>query len=76
MTPASPSGRLDLAPSLADRFLVGVAPIEYGPELLRMPFGVHLAVDTLPSPASRAGASEALPPLLDMALPLRAPVGR
>jgi hypothetical protein len=75
VTPSSPSCRLDLAPSLADRFIVGVAPIDYGPELLRMPFGFHLAVDTLPSPASRAGASEALPPLLDMALPIRAPVG-
>jgi hypothetical protein len=27
----------------------GVAPIDYGPVLLRMPFRFHLAVDTLPS---------------------------
>jgi hypothetical protein len=27
----------------------GVAPIDYGPVLLLMPFGFHLAVDTLPS---------------------------
>ena len=27
----------------------GVAPIDYGPVLLRMPFGSHLTVDTLPS---------------------------
>ena len=27
----------------------GVAPIDYGPVFLLMPFGFHLAVDTLPS---------------------------
>ena len=27
-----------------------VAPIDYGPVLLRMPFGFHLTMDTLPSP--------------------------
>jgi hypothetical protein len=27
----------------------GVAPIDYGPVLLRKPFGFHLTVDTLPS---------------------------
>jgi hypothetical protein len=27
----------------------GVAPIDYGPVLLRRPFGFHLTVDTLPS---------------------------
>ena len=52
---------------MADRFIVGVAPIDYGPVLLRKPFGFHLAVDTLPSPVTATGASEALPPLLDMA---------
>ena len=36
-------------PPLADRFIVGVAPIDYGPVLLLMPFGFHLAMDTLPS---------------------------
>src|SRR5215469_10368804 len=41
--------RLDLAPPLADRFIFGVAPIDYGPVLLLMPFGFHLAMDTLPS---------------------------
>jgi hypothetical protein len=60
---------------LADRFIVGAAPIDYGPELLRRPFGFHLAVDTLPSPITATGASEALPPLLDMALSIRAPGG-
>jgi len=59
---------------LADRFIVGMAPIDSGPELLRKPFGFHLAVDTLPSSIS-IEASEALPPLLDMALSTRAPVG-
>ena len=34
---------------MADRFLFGVAPIDYSPVLLLMPFGFHLAVDTLPS---------------------------
>src|SRR5450755_4709024 len=48
-TPSPPYCRLDLAPPLADRFIVGVAPIDYGPILLLMPFGSHLAVDTLPS---------------------------
>jgi hypothetical protein len=33
---------------LADRFIVG-SPLDYGPVLLLMPFGFHLAVDTLPS---------------------------
>src|SRR5262249_49906030 len=89
------------APPLADRFIVGVAPIDYGPVLLLKPFGFHLAVDTLPSGVQCAvasgppwlypafafvpvwavpylplsPASEALPPLLDMALLIRAPEG-
>src|SRR3954470_17373682 len=33
----------------AVRFIFGVAPIDYSPVLLLMPFGFHLAVDTLPS---------------------------
>jgi hypothetical protein len=37
---------------LADRFIFGVAPIDYGPILLLMPFESHLAVDTLPSDES------------------------
>ena len=48
---------------MADRFIPGAAPIDYGPVLLRKPFGFHLAVDTLPSPVAATGASEALPPL-------------
>ena len=48
-TPSPPYCRLDLAPPLADRFIVGVAPIDYGPELLLMPCGFHLTMDTLPS---------------------------
>src|SRR5208283_3841558 len=48
-TPSPPYCRLDLSPPLADRFIVGVAPIDYGPVLLLMPFGFHLAMDTLPS---------------------------
>jgi hypothetical protein len=34
---------------LADRFIFGVAPIDYSPVLLLMPFGFHLTMDTLPS---------------------------
>jgi hypothetical protein len=40
---------------LADRFLFGVAPIDYSPVLLLMPFGFHLAMDTLPSGELLAG---------------------
>src|SRR6478672_11060210 len=47
-TPSPPYSRLDLAPPSADRFIFGVASIDYGPVLLRMPFGFHLTVDTLP----------------------------
>ena len=34
-------------PPLADRFIFGAAPIDYGPVLLLTPFGFHLAMDTL-----------------------------
>lgn len=40
------SARLDLAPPLANRFIVEAAPIDYGLVLLLMPFGSHLAVDS------------------------------
>src|ERR1700727_2462557 len=79
----------------------GSPPIDYSPILLRIPFGFHLAADTLSSEARRsvaqgppclfpafafvprksspylpiASASEALPPLLDTALLIRAPEG-
>src|SRR6266849_9341543 len=56
-TPSPPKCRLDLAPPLADRFICGVAPIDYGPVLLLMPFGFHLAMDTLPSGATTSGGS-------------------
>src|SRR5215469_18766799 len=46
-TPSPPYCRLDLAPPLADRFIFGAAPIDYGPVLLLKPFGFHLAMDTL-----------------------------
>src|SRR5215469_8255818 len=54
-TPSPSYGRLDLAPPLADRFVVGVAPIDYGPVLLLMPFGFHLTMDTLPSGEPQVG---------------------
>jgi hypothetical protein len=56
-TPSPPYCRLDLAPPLADRFIVGVAPIDYGPVLLLMPFGFHLTMDTLPSGITASGGS-------------------
>ena len=48
-TPSPSYCRLDLAPPLADRFIFGVAPIDYSPVLLLMPFGFHLTMDTPPS---------------------------
>src|ERR1700675_549919 len=54
-TPSPSYSRLDLAPPLADRFIVEVAPIDYGPVLLLMPFGFHLTVDTLPSGEPQVG---------------------
>ena len=41
-------------PPLADRFILGF-PIDYGPVLLRRPFGFHLAMDTLPSGVQTCG---------------------
>src|SRR5271169_2046963 len=54
-TPSSQKCRLDLAPPLADRFIWGFVPLDYGPVLLRKPFGFHLAMDTLPSGVSASG---------------------
>src|ERR1700689_2186842 len=54
-TPSPPYGGLDLSPPLADRFIIGVAPIDYSPVLLFMPFGFHLTMDTLPSGELQAG---------------------
>ena len=58
-TPSPQYCRLDLAPPLADRFIVGVAPIDDGPVLLLKPFGFHLAMDPLPSGA-HGGSRSAL----------------
>jgi hypothetical protein len=54
-----------LFPSLADRLPQALA-FDYGPVLLRMPFGFHLTVNTLPSGSLLPPASETLLPLLDM----------
>src|SRR5260370_7413737 len=54
-TPSSQKCRLDLAPPLADRFIWGFVPLDYGPVLLRRPFGFHLAMDTLPSGVQTSG---------------------
>ena len=56
-TPSPPYSRLDLAPPSADRFIFGVAPLDYGPVLLLMPCGFRLTADTLPSGNSRAVAA-------------------
>src|SRR5258708_21039454 len=45
-TPSSQKCRLDLAPPWADRFILGIVPIDCSPALLLMPFGFHLAVDS------------------------------
>jgi hypothetical protein len=49
-TPSPSYCRLDLAPPLADRFIVEVAPIDYGPVLLLMPFGFHLTIVGIANP--------------------------
>jgi hypothetical protein len=72
-TPSPSYCRLDLAPPLADRFIVGVAPIDYGPVLLLMPFGFHLTMDTLPSGELRGSAPG--PPWLVSSFRLRARLG-
>jgi hypothetical protein len=43
------------APPVADQFIFGVAPIDYGPVFLLMPFGFHLTMDTLPSGELQVG---------------------
>ena len=48
-TPSPPSCRLDHSSSVADRFICGIAPIDYNPVVLRKPFRPHLAVGALPS---------------------------
>jgi hypothetical protein len=47
-TPSPPWCRLDLTHLWPTGSSLG-DPIDYGPELLLMPFGSHLAMDTLPS---------------------------
>ena len=50
-TPSPSYCKLDLFPSLADQFIQALA-FDYGPVLLRKPFGFHLTVNTLPSSGS------------------------
>jgi len=45
---------------LADLFVFGVAPIDYSPILLLMPFGFQIALDTLPSGTRATGTRSAL----------------
>ena len=72
-TPSSQKCRLDLAPPLADRFILGIVPIDCSPALLLMPFGFHLTVDTLPSGAHLSGGFRS--PLAVSGFRLRARVG-
>jgi hypothetical protein len=58
---------------LADRFIFGAAPIDYGPVLLLKPFGFNLTMDTLPSGELQAAASG--PPWLVSGFRLRARLG-
>ena len=60
---------------------MGVAPLDYGPVLLRMPFGFRLAADTLPSGCPRGqnptvGASPWLYPSFPTSCPFRVRHGR
>ena len=48
-TPSPPYCGLDHCPSLADRFICGMAPIDYNPVVLRKPFRPHLTMSALPS---------------------------
>src|SRR3954454_25201170 len=80
-TPSPPWCGLDLAPPLADRFIMGMAPLDYGPVLLRKPFGSRLAADTLPSGCPRGrnptvGASPWLCPSFPTSCPHRVRHGR
>jgi hypothetical protein len=74
-TPSSQKCRLDLAPPLADRFILGMVPIDCSPALLLMPFEFHLTVDTLRSTASSgfrsvlAVSSFRFRPRLDVSIP-------
>src|SRR6476661_9813643 len=72
-TPSPSQCRLDLAPPLADQFIFGVAPIDYSPVLLLMPFGFHLTMDTLPS--ENCGAAASGPPWSVSGFRLRARLG-
>ena len=69
-------------PPWADRFIIGVAPIDYSPGLLLRPLGFHLAMDTLPSGVRPRNSTffplsgqRGITPLSDMAPLIRAPEG-
>ena len=54
-TPSPPECRLDHSPSLADRFILGLPPLDYDPVVLRKPCRPHLAVGARPSGVLREG---------------------
>jgi hypothetical protein len=56
-TPSSQKCRLDLDPTFGRPVHLGDVSLDCGPVLLLMPFGFHLAVDTLPSGVQQAVAS-------------------
>jgi hypothetical protein len=70
-TPSLPYGKLDLAPPSADQFIFGVAPLDYGPVLLRKPFGFRLTADTLPSWELQSGGSRSALAVSDFRLRAR-----
>ena len=43
---------------MADRFVIGMAPVDYGPILLRKPFRLHLTVDALSSGCPAVSGTE------------------
>ena len=66
---------------MADRFIMEVAPLDYGPVVLRKPFGFRLAADTLPSgcpcgQSATVGASPWLYPSFPTSCPHRVRHGR
>src|SRR5215472_6547392 len=61
--------RLDLTPPLADRFIFGVAPIDYGPVLLRMPSDSITRWTPCPPEIGFSGQRRSSPPSLGYGAP-------
>jgi hypothetical protein len=54
--PSPPSCRRDHAPSVADRFILGMSPLDDDPVVLRKPCGPRLTASALPSGVLPEGA--------------------